>query len=95
MENWGLVLYRQSRLLYETGVSTADEKRSISAIVAHELAHMLFGNLVTCDWWSDTWLNEGFARFFQHELMYWTEPKWNLVRNREELNINVKRIELQ
>ncbi|XP_055343557.1 aminopeptidase Ey-like [Paramacrobiotus metropolitanus] len=78
MENYGLVHYRESRLLYRPQVNSADEKRSISAIVGHELAHMMFGNLVTCDWWSDTWLNEGFARFFQHELMYDAKPEWDL-----------------
>ena len=79
MENWGLVLYRESSLLYQSNVSTADQKRGVSAIIGHELAHMVFGNLLTCDWWSDTWLNEGFARYMQYDLMYESKPSWNLV----------------
>ncbi|OWA49975.1 Aminopeptidase N [Hypsibius exemplaris] len=78
MENWGLVVYREASLLYQPQVSTADQKRGVAAIIGHELAHMIFGNLLTCQWWSDTWLNEGFARFMQYELMYRTKPRWNL-----------------
>lgn len=50
----------------------------IVAVIAHEQAHMWFGDLVTCNWWSETWLNEGFARYFQYfgtKLIYGT---WDL-----------------
>ena len=80
MENWGLILYREARLMYQAGVSTADHKRKVSEIIAHELAHMIFGNIVTCEWWSNIWLNEGFARYMQFELMYQAKPSWGLVR---------------
>ncbi|GAV01312.1 hypothetical protein RvY_12046 [Ramazzottius varieornatus] len=80
MENWGMVLYRETSLLYEPRVSSAEVKRGSAAIIGHELAHMIFGDLVTCKWWDDTWLNEGFARFFQYEIMNGAEGSrvWGL-----------------
>lgn len=66
MENWGLLTYRETALLYQDKESTALSQQRIAAIIAHEQAHMWFGDLVTCEWWSYTWLNEGFARYFQY-----------------------------
>ncbi|XP_073817389.1 membrane alanyl aminopeptidase [Musca autumnalis] len=66
MENWGLLTYRERALLYDEGSTTLSAQQYIAAVVAHEQAHMWFGDLVTCQWWSYTWLNEGFARFFQY-----------------------------
>ncbi|KAL0111142.1 hypothetical protein PUN28_012807 [Cardiocondyla obscurior] len=66
MENWGLVTYKEPRLLYIDGQNTTEDKQSIATVIAHEFAHQWFGNLVTCKKWNYVWLNEGFATFFQY-----------------------------
>ncbi|XP_034829842.1 membrane alanyl aminopeptidase-like [Maniola hyperantus] len=68
-ENWGLVSYRELRLLYEEGETNALDKMNIGTITAHELAHKWFGNLITCRWWDNVWINEGFASYFEYFAM--------------------------
>nr|CAH7752932.1 unnamed protein product [Callosobruchus chinensis] len=74
MENWGLITYREVDLLDEGKHTSATSKQTIIQTVAHELSHQWFGDSVTLDWWSDLWLNEGFATYFQCHLA-------NLVEN--------------
>ncbi|KAH8382802.1 hypothetical protein KR009_005332 [Drosophila setifemur] len=78
MENWGLLTYRERSLLVDESATTLASRQAIAAVVAHEQAHMWFGDLVTCQWWSYTWLNEGFARYFQYFGTAFVEDKWEL-----------------
>ena len=65
MENWGLVTYRESALLYEEQESSEAAKQRVGTVIVHEMAHQWFGNLVSPEWWAYMWLNEGFAGYYQ------------------------------
>nr|XP_045613537.1 aminopeptidase N-like [Procambarus clarkii] len=79
MENWGLILYRETALLYDPLKSSVDNKQSLGYVLAHEIAHQWFGNLVTPAWWSDLWLKEGFATFMGYVGLNAAEPTWGLM----------------
>jgi len=66
MENWGLVTYRESRMLYDEKESSAIAQQNVASVITHEITHMWFGNLLTPEWWSYLWLSEGFARYFEY-----------------------------
>ncbi|MGF0111516.1 M1 family metallopeptidase [Streptococcus sp. SGI.013] len=77
MENWGLVTYREVYLLVDEN-STALSRQQVALVVAHELAHQWFGNLVTMKWWDDLWLNESFANMMEYVSLDAIEPNWNI-----------------
>uniref|UniRef100_A0A8D0HNN1 Aminopeptidase n=1 Tax=Sphenodon punctatus TaxID=8508 RepID=A0A8D0HNN1_SPHPU len=78
MENWGLVTYRENSLLYDSRYSSIGNKERVLTVIAHELAHQWFGNLVTLRWWNDLWLNEGFASYVEYLGADAAEPTWNI-----------------
>ncbi|MBL8545515.1 MAG: M1 family metallopeptidase [Hyphomonadaceae bacterium] len=76
MENWGAILYFDQYLLVDENSSIA-ERQNVFGIVAHEIAHQWFGNLVTMNWWDDLWLNEGFASWMAAKATERVHPDWN------------------
>ncbi|KAK7291314.1 hypothetical protein RIF29_06350 [Crotalaria pallida] len=78
MENYGLVTYRDVALLYDDQHSAAANKQGVAITVAHELAHQWFGNLVTMEWWTHLWLNEGFATWVSFLATDTLFPEWRI-----------------
>lgn len=78
MENWGLVTYREAYLLLNPDNTSLDTKRIVATVIAHELAHQWFGDLVTMKWWDDLWLNESFANMMEYVAIDALQPDWNI-----------------
>ncbi len=78
MENWGAVTYRETALLVDPENSSAGTRQRVAEVVAHEMAHMWFGDLVTMEWWDDLWLNESFASWMGTKAVDWLFPEWEM-----------------
>ncbi len=76
MENWGAILYFDQYILVDENATSESERRFVFEVVAHEIAHQWFGNLVTMRWWDDLWLNEGFASWAAGKAMDALHPEW-------------------
>ncbi len=76
MENLGCVTFRETALLLDEGRSTQSELQRVADVVAHEIAHMWFGDLVTMGWWNGIWLNEAFATFMEMMTTDAFRPQW-------------------
>ena len=78
MENWGLITYRESCLLADPELTPESSRRFIATVIAHELSHQWFGNLVTMNWWNDLWLNESFANMMEYVAIDALYPEWRM-----------------
>ncbi|KAG0443426.1 hypothetical protein HPB47_014938, partial [Ixodes persulcatus] len=77
MENWGLLTFHEQCLTFDE-TTTPHKKPLIAGLIAHEVAHQWFGDLVTMDWWGDMWLNEGFATYMQYTGAHFLEHQWEM-----------------
>ena len=78
MENWGCITYRETALLVDPDNSSAGTRQRVAEVLAHEMAHMWFGDLVTMEWWDDLWLNESFASWMGTKAVDWAFPEWQM-----------------
>ncbi|MCT2910417.1 M1 family metallopeptidase [Weissella confusa] len=78
MENWGLVTYREAYLTLDPDNTPLRRKQVVATVIAHELAHQWFGDLVTMKWWDDLWLNESFANMMEYVAIDAIEPDWHI-----------------
>ena len=78
MENTGAIVYRETALLIDDATATPDQRREVAEVIAHEMAHQWFGDLVTMAWWNDVWLNEGFATWMSAKPLAAWKPEWNV-----------------
>jgi len=83
MENWGGITYYESTLLFDPRNSSSETRQNIYEVIAHEVAHMWFGDLVTMAWWDNLWLNEGFASWMGSKCTSHFNPQWEVWLARE------------
>lgn len=87
MENWGAITFRENLLLYFPGVSSLSSKIRIAEVIAHELVHQWFGNLVTMKWWDDLWLNESFATYLAYKVVDFYYKHWEVMKEYVESEV--------
>jgi len=78
MENWGAIFYFDRDLLIDPRISTEQDRQSVYIVIAHEMAHQWFGDLVTMAWWDNLWLNEGFASWMENKATDHFHPQWRV-----------------
>lgn len=78
MENFGCITYRETDLLVDEKTASIPEKKEVASVVAHEMAHQWFGDMVTMQWWNNIWLNEGFATWMSAKPVAAWHPEWDI-----------------
>src|SRR6201998_3478409 len=78
MENFGAITYRETALLIDPKTASINAKMEVASVIAHEMAHQWFGDLVTMQWWDNIWLNEGFATWMENKPIEAMHPEWNV-----------------
>ena len=78
MENFGAITYRETALLINPKTASIGAKKQVALVIAHEMAHQWFGDLVTMQWWDNVWLNEGFATWMENKPVAAMHPEWNI-----------------
>ena len=84
MENFGCITYRETDLLVDSKTGNIPEKKRVAVVVAHEMAHQWFGDMVTMQWWDNLWLNEGFATWMETKPVAAWKPEWNFPQDEAE-----------
>ncbi len=82
MENFGCITYRETDLLVDSKTGSIASKKEVASVVAHEMAHQWFGDMVTMQWWDNLWLNEGFATWMSSKPLEKWHPEWNVAEDR-------------
>ncbi|WP_263381913.1 M1 family metallopeptidase [Granulicella arctica] len=82
MENFGCITYRETDLLVDSKTGSTNSKKEVASVVAHEMAHQWFGDMVTMEWWDNLWLNEGFATWMSNKPLEKWHPEWNVLQDR-------------
>jgi aminopeptidase N len=78
MENFGAITYRETALLIDEKTASLATKKLVAMVVAHEMAHQWFGDMVTMEWWNNIWLNEGFADWMENKPTAAWKPEWKI-----------------
>jgi aminopeptidase N len=92
MENFGAITFRETAFLLDPKTATIAAKREVEMVIAHEMAHQWFGDLVTMQWWNNIWLNEGFATWMENKPVAALHPEWNIpqsVASDEDGTLNI------
>jgi aminopeptidase N/puromycin-sensitive aminopeptidase len=95
MENFGAITYRETDLLIDEKTASLNAKKQVDIVIAHEMAHQWFGDLVTMQWWDNLWLNEGFATWMENKAVAAQHPEWNIDQTVTDDLVNTLNLDAQ